>query len=243
MPPRKKPTPPPERWTVDITARDLADFLAPVIPHAAGIHDAPILNGIHFVTRGGYLIASATDRYTAAMHRRRVNGGDAPVVDGLRATVPLAAIRQILSVFRPARGEDPSLTLTFDAETLTVAASGYLSGFAVADASWRLAPGVYPRSGGIWPATEPEAGVSTVALNPTYLARLTHATRRGGPVQLYLRPPRTSGGPDSVIARVGDDFIALIQPARMTAEDQWLDDDWRDTFAAMAPETKTSGAA
>ena len=31
MPPRKKPTPPPERWTVDITARDLADFLAPVV--------------------------------------------------------------------------------------------------------------------------------------------------------------------------------------------------------------------
>ena len=61
MPPRKKPTPPPERWTVEITARDLADFLAPVIPHAAGSGDLPILNGIHFTTCGGYLIASGGD--------------------------------------------------------------------------------------------------------------------------------------------------------------------------------------
>jgi len=241
MPPRKKPTPPPERWTVDISARDLADFLAPVIPHAAKSNDLPILNGVHFTTCGGYLIASATDRYTMGMHRRRVNSGDAPVVDGLRATVPLTAIRQILSIFKAARGENPDLRLTFTADALTVAADGFLSGFAVGDASWRLSPGHYPRSGGIWPPPEPETDVSTVALNPTYLARLAHATGRGETALISMPARHRDGKP--IIARVGDDFLALFQPVRGVDAARWLDDAWLDIFTAMTPDPNTSGAA
>lgn len=243
MPPRKKPTPPPERWTVDITARDLADFLAPVIPHAAKSNDLPILNSIHFVTHGGCLIASATDRYTMGMHRRPVGAADAPVPDGLRATVPLAAIRQILSIFKAARGENPDLRLTFTADTLTVAADGFLSGFAVGDASWRLDPGHYPRPGGIWPETEPETDVSTVALNPMYLARIAHATGRGEPALISMPARHSDGRPKAIIARVGEDFLALIQPIRGVDAGRWLDDAWLDIFTAMTPETNTSGAA
>jgi hypothetical protein len=245
MPPRKKPTPPPERWTVDITTRDLADFLAPVIPHAAKSNDLPILNGVHFATRGGYLIAAATDRYTMAMHRRKSAGPDEiPVPDGLRGTVPLAAVQQILSVFKAGRGENPGLTLTFTRDLLAVGARGFLSGFAVSEATWRLDPGEYPRLDHIWPTAKPESSESAVFLKPAFLARLAHAPGAGDPVQLTLMPRKSDGQPGMVMARAGEDFLAVIQPVRLSGERAgagWPDDAWRDFFAATA-ETKEETA-
>lgn len=243
MPPRKKT--PPEKWEIAIPARELAAFLAPVIPHAASARVLPILNGIHFATSGGYLIAAATDRYTMAMHRRKSAGPDEiPVPDGLRGTVPLAAVRQILSVFKAGRGENPDLTLTFTRDLLAVGARGFLSGFAVSEATWRLDPGEYPRLGHIWPTAKPESSESAVFLNPAFLARLAHAPGAGDPVQLTLMPRKSDGQPGMVMARAGEDFLAVIQPVRLSGERAgagWPDDAWRDFFAATA-ETKAETA-
>lgn len=211
--------------SVTIAARDLAAFFGAVLPHVDRGATLPILKCLHLASHGGYLIAAATDRYTLGICRVAC---DAP--DGISANLPAKAARQIPGWFKPSRGEHPDLTLSFDQDTLTVAAVG-LAGIPAVQASWTLRPGDFPRPGVVIPREQVTPAdddfAPGFAVNPDYLARFATACPRGEPMRVTV--PAAPG--KSVVVRIGDHFVGAVAPVKVQPEQQpWLADGWADIF-------------
>lgn len=207
-------------FTFEMQARQFAALVRPVLPHAdTSRHGLEVLQAIRFSSAAGYIIATATDRYTVGFQRVAVPDVEA----GLGVTLPLAAVKRILSIFKVTRHDDPLLQFSLSDDTLTVAASGGLGGMVGARIALMTEPNEYPT---ISPTVATAFQKATdqaelVALNPAFLARFAAAQVDGEPVVLRIR-----GRYESVGVMVGEDFLGAIQPMRSDgaeSREAWTD--------------------
>jgi hypothetical protein len=196
----------------------IADFpylLQQVSDHMSADRTLPALNGVYFEARGAFLYAVATDRYTLAVARRRLEKRPSrpwAVLVGERELKPLRAFvgfnRRTPLTLAHRRGEDgPVLTVRAGAQSLEVPG-----------AAFKL-PGLW--TGGEWRTklaehlhTVPDLR-QDIALNPTLLARWGRSggADRHTPVRAW-----TSGPGKPLVITCGADFIGLHMPVRVTAD-------------------------
>lgn len=211
---------------INLTAKDLAGLLRPVLPHAGKADTLPILSTVYITSEPGRLIATATDRYTLGIQRRSVEG----VKPGLRAALPTEAVKTMLKMFRVTRSYNPDLTLTFEDHKVTVEAVGFaLDGMTEARVAFHLAQGEYPAAS-IAGLVKAKRGSGDAGLNPTFLARFGAAQTEGEPMIV-----KTGGSQSPTYITVGVDFIGLIMPMR-GATTEVEPADWDSTVATLAQE-------
>lgn len=225
MCPKKRTTTRP--WSAVLPVTDLRWWLGAVLPHiATHRHELPALTAARVTSSGGWLYASATDRYTLGVARTRAE--EAP--GGVDVLVPLAGVKAILSTHRAnRRGESRSVIVTVSSDRLTVAA---LPG----DGAPAVSVGVDTL--GLEPvalesvlrqdATPTGSAASTrVTLNPLLLARFAAA---GQPAELVVAPDRMA----AVQVTVGEDFRGAIQPYNITGRAaQDVDDGWGEGIRTL----------
>ena len=190
-----------------IKATELARLIRPVMPFAeATSYGLPILNAVHLTSADGYLVARATDRYCIGIQRVAVEGAK----PGLAFSLPLAAAKSMLAMFKPARQADPELTLTFTTDSVPEVRVVATGGFALMDSgsmAWSGVPGDYPR------VTDAlDKGVKAteiVSLNPHLLTKFAVAQKLGEPMKMQMAGPLSP-----VLVSIGDDFVGAIQPVR-----------------------------
>ena len=208
--------------TISLTARDLRDLLAPVLPFADGGNWLPVLNSVRLRGHGDYVTALATDRYKAAVKRAEI---EAP--DGFQALLPVSTVKSILSTFKPTRTHNADLTLTFGEDRVSVQTDALADGLFDASIGYALCPGEYPRVSALFfgSADAEPVPLENYFLNPHFLAVFAKAATSGDPMRVHVGKPED--GRDGVLfVSIGDDFRGLLMPARATSGDL-LDEAWR----------------
>lgn len=193
---------------IEITARDLRALLVPVIPHAGDVRGFPQLHAIRLSVQGEHLLATATDRYSLAICRHKVDGPAEP----FEAVVPLPAVKQILSVFRVTKAANPRLRISVEDGVLTVTAIDGLVDFAGATLKYQLILQEFPKVEPVIVealAASPEP-IDAAGFNAEYLARFRAATSRNEPLVCRQSTPSKP-----MLVTAGDHFIAAIMPVRL----------------------------
>lgn len=206
----KKPANP----AVILTARDLDALTASVIPHAETDRTFPLLGSVLIRSAGDYVTAIATDRYRIAL--KRLVPAERPD-NGFRAVVPVAALKQIKTIFRARRDHDPALRLVVDEDSLVVTVIDGLTGadFGAATGAYlrfALTVGEYPKIDKLvrkaLDAKVPDEAFQ-MTVNPTFLASFKAGQPSAEPMQVT-----PTGENQPWLIRVGDDFIGLLVPVR-----------------------------
>lgn len=227
----------------EITAKQFAQLVRPVVPLAAADGMLPILNAVHFYSAGDYLVASATDRFRLGIHRRRLDG--APPVD-LKFGLSLASISRIGQIFRGPRTFDPVLRFSIEDGLARVSQTGGLEGIVEASVAFPLVDGEFPNlpkiiTNGLDSDME---RADTVGVNSAFLADFQHAVTDATPLVIRM------GGTDldkastrPLILTAGEDFIGLLMPVRFepTEHSRTLTD-WQ-TFLDPKPKRAPRKAA
>lgn len=240
-----------------LATSQLRALFSPVLPFADKGDSLPILAAVRVHSSGGYLYATATDRYRIGVQRVQVaptpadEGEEKPLPDGIQFVLDRAAIQGLLSLHKPTRGHgDPELEFTVSADRVTVTGAGSF-GFMDSSTTWRrLDDGFgiqYPSVGAIITTalqqaanTEPTPPIA-VAFNPAYLADFRHVQgtqRYGDPMRLWI-----TSVTKPALVRIGDDFIGALMPVRFASDgptDGQLDESW--AAAVAAAETKPEGS-
>lgn len=197
--------------TVEIEIHDFADLVNPILPIAGTDEMLPVLTCVKFSVRGGWLLASATDRFRLAVKRVKTDA------TGFDALVPQRDIRTILKIFKPRRRDEEFGKLTLEhhptKNELQVSRSdGFNWSFGFIDASLRFTAesGEYPEIHKVINAAAgaPRETDGWFAVNPTYMADWRHAVGRNRPLLIRL------GKPNQPILVTADDFIGLQMPLR-----------------------------
>lgn len=214
-----------------MTARAFRDLVRPVLPHAASGAELPILNAVHLYTRAGHVIAEATDRYTLGISRAETTSPD-----GFDVVLSLSAVHRILTMFKPSRKVNATLTFT----TSPTPSAGAAYGCEIVTVTGDAVPGMagatlrFDHAGHHFPAVRkvvaavidgdpqlagPGPDLGQDATGPdvdgytaAYLARFAAATRKCEPMVCH----RTRSG--VLIVTVGADFLGAIMAARLTAD-------------------------
>jgi len=194
-----------------ITYRDLADLVLPVLPHTDDSGSLPVLSYVKFETLGGYLTALATDRYTIACSRMKVDDDV-----HFNVLIPRHELKAILAMFKPRRGVVDQLTLAAtDACTLQVEGPGSL--FSNAIIEYRLGDGEFPKITNIFSRIGTDITTDGhVALNPHLLAKFQLAARLNDAIQVHVGTPSRP-----VFITSGDHFMGAIMPVRKSEEPDW----------------------
>lgn len=199
---------------LQITTRQLAALVKPVLPSVSNDFSLPVLNAVRIESHGKWLVATARDRFRLGMHRLAAppssEGGTWPEWS---ATIPVVAIKSILSTYKATRGSDADLTLAIDGDRLTVNAAGLmLGGFLGASATYSLELGDFPKVHGLIRAAiagEAADGGSAL-LNWYYVASFKDADAGAG---LYVKP-NAGGSTKPTLITDGEDFIGILMPRR-----------------------------
>lgn len=198
--------------TATLTARDLTNLVAPVLPFTDRTGFLPLLWSVKIEAHGPHLVAMATDRYRIGVKRIVPEITPDPK---FAALVPASVLARIRSTFKHTRRSNPSLRLEVTGDVLRVSGAEEFEGLFDASFSFRLPNPVadYPdiqkllvKALSAEPPAEPTAG----SFNPHFLADFAAAS--AGAQTMRLSP---SGPADKPwIVRVGDDFLGLIVPIR-----------------------------
>lgn len=197
--------------TITVDLNELRTLLSRVIPFAQQSNfGLPVIESVYLTGKGGYLIATATDRYVVGMARQKVEGAD-----GFEALVKIKDVKHILATFKSRKDVFAKVTLATDGESgtasLTVALADGL--FADADdltARYSLIDGKFPGVAAIFREWKAPAEVTGTGYNPAYLAKFAHVTEsRGEPIKV------TGGGLKPTIVQAGDYFLGAIMPVRL----------------------------
>lgn len=220
--------------TITVDLNELRALLSRVIPFAQQSNfGLPVIESVHLTGKGGYLIATATDRYIVGMGRQKVEGAD-----GFDALVKIKDVRHILTTFKSRKGIVAKVTLATGGTaaagdaSLTVALADGL--FADADdltARYSLIDGKFPGVASIFREWKAPTEVEGTGYNPSYLAKFAHVTdSRAEPIKV------TGGGDRPTIVQAGDYFLGAIMPVRLT--DLAIADlgDWITTLGEPAAE-------
>lgn len=237
--------------SLTITARNLRDLLAPVLPLAGRDDMLPVLCAVLLRVRGRYLTATATDRFRVGIARHEFAGGDGGEGgdDGLHTLVRTADLRRILTVFKPTRYLDPVLSFTVDGDRLVVETDGVtLDGGASARLGFPLERGEYPKVDSLVvdALTADPVEHGAFGLNPAFLADFKHAARNGMP--LVVRPGVNPSKAVGVMC--GEHFVGAIMPRRVIGDSANVSgqhlvsetlDGWRDALdESVRPKGKGS---
>jgi len=214
--------------TLTIELHELRWLLSAALPFAAKDLSAfPSLEAVRLETRGGYVTATATDRYVVGMARVKAKGAK-----GFEALIRAKDVRHILATFKNRRGVFSTVNLGVTPGkpgSVTVGlADGLFAGAVDLTARYELVDGDFPKLGKIFrewkPSTKPVG-----AFNPAYLAKFANVTREHrDPVQVSIgvRTSKVAGedptsGP--ALVQAGDYFLGAIMPVRGAGVDAAAD--------------------
>lgn len=202
--------------SLTITHRALTELVAPVLPHVDQSQSLPVLGCVKLETVGGYLTATATDRYAVALSRVPV-GEDVQ----FHAVIDQRDLRALLAMFKPRRGETDDLTLEVTSpHTLRVEGPGALFSNAVIE--YALMESEYPKLSQIFERRHGEPSTDgLVDVNPTLLAKFQHAAGPNSPIHIDL-----GDGKRPIFITAGDNFIGALMPVRKVVDGSQTEPDW-----------------
>ncbi|MEU6709923.1 hypothetical protein ABZ897_00475 [Nonomuraea sp. NPDC046802] len=236
--------------TITLSTRELHDLLIPVLPHAGTDKTLPALGVVRLEVRESILYAVATDRFTMAVTRHRLEEPTADVSVAIGREDALA----MLKLFKYDRQTDPALELvvgTVEAETildpadrpaLTISAKDgntlVLHGREDALATWRKILGKVIHR-------EEKPSSPHLGLGSIYLPRWTKAIRTRSPLSVSFGASPS----DPVVIRADDHFIGIWMPARLEdgaralRDSLWCKEVPLEVESAEAAQAQTRGAA
>ncbi|CAB4727842.1 MAG: hypothetical protein F2667_12565 [Actinobacteria bacterium] len=203
---------------------ELRKLLAPVIPHASTDDNLPVLCTIPVAVCGDYVVAQATNRFTAAF-QRIVPATGIPKA-GFETRIRRADATRALTLLRPSRGSDPEIVWSVDhvgRMRFKAAEGGLAIGLAEIDLTM-VAPTIsggetdnYPNLSKLLPTTFddacPEAGFNIEYLG--YFRTALDANFLSGARYQGLQI-RMGAKNKPLIVAAGPDFIGVIMPRRPT---------------------------
>lgn len=206
-----------------ITHRALAGLVAPVLPHVDHSGSLPVLGCVKIETVGGYLTATATDRYAVALSRM-------PVTEDVefRAVIDQRDLRALLTMFKPRRNvtDDLTLEVTHTPGTLRVEGPGALFSNAVIE--YALMDAEYPKLTQIFDRRHGEPSTDGhVNVNPALLAKFQHAAMPNAPIHIDL-----GDGKRPIFITAGDNFIGALMPVRKVVDGASAEPDWSTVLPA-----------
>lgn len=206
-----------------LTYSELRALLAPVIPHAATDDMLPSICQIPIAESNGFLVAQATDRFTAAFKRIKPN---TPAPEGFATSFATADARRLLSLLKPGRGSDPEIEIE-PTDTGDVKVTSKSGGFSLGFTELRLAfpspdlfssSNSFPDMGGLLPKSCDNA-VSFGGFNLRFLARFNIAIEVEFGDNNSAAGLRFGDSPNKpLLVSVGQDFLGLIMPRRLIGE-------------------------
>lgn len=235
-----------------LTYSELRALLHPVIPHAGTDDNLPVLTTVAVASSGAYLVAQATDRFTAGF--KRVQPAAKPP-KGFGVLMQRSDAQRLLNLLRPDRGSDPQITLTVKDGQIRVEtkSAGLALGFVGFDVSF-LQPilghekNQFPDLGGLLPKrADFEKAAAASGFNLTFLTRFRAAMDASNLSKheqtLVIHMGSTPAKP--LIVTVEDDFVGIIMPRRSTWPTSTVEiiDDWRDMVPRSGVRPPGSGPA
>lgn len=212
--------------SITITARTLHALIDPVLPCASSDIGLPVLNGVLIESRGKWLTATATDRFRLGV--KRIGSPDGEAWPEFRAVVSTRSLRNIFATFKPQRGLDPELDLAIEGDRLSVKASGGLDDMAGASASYWLVDGEYPKADRLLrKALDAEPQPIEQAFNWQHLSAFKAADKIGVGLRV-----KAGGGPTDPLLVVGDDFLGILMPRKISGD--LADQGWGDVLTNTA---------
>lgn len=223
-----------------LTASELTDLVAPVVPHAATDPTLPLLNVVRVTVRDGFVLAAATDRYRAAFKRLRPA---TPPDPGFEALIPKPVLSRIRSIFKAKRGSNPALTLTVDDGDLIVQSSSGLDGTTVgARLAFALPDEVcdYPKIEVLLRQVleHPAESLAAVNVDPSLLADFRIGQPRLEPLRISAALGRD--GQQQWVIQCEDDFVGILMPVLRRGPGEQATDSWLELLDERTPE---AGAA
>ena len=214
---------------ITLTASQLRDLLAPVMPHASKDDTVGILVAVRIRTAGKYVTAIATDRYRIAFQRVALDPAPEP---GFDALVAVRVLKRILTIFKPGRMHDPALTLTVTDTRLTVTAADTIEqaqglddgGLIGASMTFQLVDGDYPKIDRLVRDAlngKPEDTAMAPSFNPAFLADFRIGQPRNTPMRIEPTGPVNKPW----LIHIGEDFIGLLVPIRYSIASSAPDQD------------------
>ena len=210
---------------IDMTAREWAELVKPVIPHLVKDPEFPEFAQVRIEVGHTSLYAVATDRYTMGVERRPLDKADRhqpqqPV------HVDLDDVQASLRLFRYSKESNPSLSVTIDTVSVPVEVMGDPGRYSVMAVTldggdgkrlimhdrrmqgrdpaegWhkRLAAALARTQGGT---------LSGIYLNPDHVGRWKDAVRAGERLTLWTGPERKN----AILVTVDEHFAGLWMPS------------------------------
>jgi hypothetical protein len=242
---------------ITMKASEFKALVTPVLPLAGNDLMLPVLTGILIETKGGYVTATATDRFRAGVKRLTpAQDVEAPqsVEDGFKALIGASDIKRLLAWFKPSRGNDPELALTLSEDGLQMTVeqtgtfAGWVGGITDMKVTVGLISGKFPNVVSIIVAqlqdsTPAPDRLSTIGVNAHYIGDFKHAVSRGAALQLRLGKPKVEStstwgapaNPPPILVMGEEDFIGLLMPRKITTDVTFDDAEhvksWTDLLA------------
>lgn len=209
---------------VCLSFSELRKLLAPVLPHASSDDMLPVLNRVAIAVSGAYLVAQATDRFTAALQRVAV--AETPDTR-FRVLLEASDARRMLHLLRPLKGSDPTVTIEVDdvgGVHVSASDAGLALGFRGIDVSFSapvLSDSSFPDLSTLLPKDFDEH-VGEMSFDLAMLTKFKAAVdeaHRGQPAGdagsrriCSIHTPSTPGKP--LVVTAGPDFVGLVMPRR-----------------------------
>lgn len=230
--------------TLNITARQFADLVNPVLPLAEKDGMIPVLNAVLIETDGKWLSATATDRFRVGIKRIEKIATDDDLAaewPEFRALIPLRAVRALLATFRPRRNStiaSLAMSVEDDGRKLVTEGVGTFDLFDSSRVTHYLEIGEYPGVRSIIRgalASTPEGRVTEFAVNPFFMADFKACGSRG--LRILAGVARENGKPGPLVVTDDEGFIGALMPTNVLSDRR---EDWTDFIAAKPkPQEKT----
>jgi hypothetical protein len=196
-----------------LTNAQLHQLIKPILPFASKDTTLPILNAIHLAPLNDKLTAYATDRYR--LGRMRL-----PLVDaeGFQATIPVATVKWLLTVFKVKDKENRVTLAMKDDETVRVTGSTQWGPAISAEISLTL--GDYPKIHTLFPEDIAKyEHAASAAVNGQFLADMGAVAGWGyGVPPVEIRMTGLNQNKAVLFSHTVDDyaeFAGLLMPMRM----------------------------
>lgn len=202
--------------TLNINTDALSAAIKRVFPHAAvPSANTPVLECIRFETRAGYLIVSATDRFTLIESRVMLSEEDAalPPVSFL---VNAKQLKALLPAFKT------SFVVSIEPGVTNASGATFNGAFVPGDT------GNYPATDRLWPDTFDALSSANIGLgveNVKKLAALPQGRHEKGTPLVFGQADANGDGNKPVIVLFGEDTRVLVMPVRNNG---WSVDRWAD---------------
>lgn len=188
--------------TVEITAKQFAQLVRPLVPLAGKDDMLPILNAIQFETQDDYLVGLCTDRFRLGIHRVKLERTPSPA----SFLLSLATVAHILAMFKPSRYADPLLKFTVESDRLRVETVGGMDFIMDASVTFPVMTDDFPRVRKVLldQLAADSQPTTDLGVNAAYLADFRHAITDATPLSMHL-----VAADKPIIFTAGGDFIGM----------------------------------